>query len=173
MDGTRFDALLRRAVESRRSLLGGAMLAVSGMALGAESSAKHGKRKKKCPECKKRKKGKCKSNPGKNGVICATDKVCKNGGCVGFDATCSVGASSCNGGNVSCGPNVSDCSCYQRVAIGGTACGITGSFTACSQPGCADDEDCGPGQACIVSDGPGCNSCPSGSVCVNLCEGPV
>ena len=174
MDGTRFDALLRRAVESRRSLLGGALLAASGLVSRTDSgsSAKH-KKPRKCSVCKKRKKGKCKSNPARNGVICATDKVCRNGSCIGFDATCAADASSCGATNVSCGPDVSDCSCYQRVSDGGVACGFTGSFTACSDPGCANDGDCGPDQACIVSETLKCQGCPVGSVCVNLCQGPA
>jgi hypothetical protein len=160
--------LIRRISQSRRTLLGGALLAISGANIERAAARK----RKKCSFCKKRKKGRCKSNPARNGVICATDYVCRNGGCVGFDVTCAADATSCTT-DVPCGPNVVDCSCYQRVTNGGAVCGATGGFTACSQPGCQDDDDCATGQACIVSNGLGCNSRPSGSVCVNLCEGPV
>src|SRR5215212_6827590 len=77
MDADRFDALARSLTQprSRRVLTAalGGLLAVTAIPLKAK--------KKPCPPCKKRKKGKCtKKLP--EGTVCGSGKTCQNGSCL-------------------------------------------------------------------------------------------
>src|SRR5215207_2778683 len=81
MDGRHFDTLTRHlsARLSRRTSL--SLLASLGLSdLGAPDHAEAKRKKKRCPPCKTRKKGKCKKNK-PDGTACPGG-TCQNGGCV-------------------------------------------------------------------------------------------
>ena len=102
MDPIRFEALTRSltAPGSRRKALAGALvgsLGVLGLAHSEDAAAK-----KKCPSCKKRKKGKCKPKP--NGATCAGGS-CLGGRCV----TCNDGLKNGSETDVDCGGSCKRC----------------------------------------------------------------
>lgn len=159
MDAHRFDHLIRRLAlsGSRRSFAGvvlGGLAATAGVVPGEA---------RKCGPCKRKRRGKCRSNPAQNGVICAPNRVCQNGGCVGFDQTCPAGANRCGGAEVPCGPVGAGCICFQRVG-GGSFCGDTSG--ACES--CTAETGCSGGKVCIQATGAGCG-CPLGTSCATPC----
>jgi hypothetical protein len=82
MDGFHFDALARSLYTpgSRRRALSGLLGGMLGLILGA-SSIRDVAAKKKCPPCKKRKKGTCKGKK-PNGTPCPHFGTCQSGTCV-------------------------------------------------------------------------------------------
>lgn len=78
MDAVQFDTLARSLTSPRSRR--GALAAVVGSALGAAALTETEAKKKPCPPCKKRKKGKCKANL-PDGTGCAGGS-CQSGGCV-------------------------------------------------------------------------------------------
>jgi hypothetical protein len=137
----------------------------AGLAVGGISAASGSPRAsaKKCGFCQKNKRGRCKSNKGKNGVFCAPDRVCRNGRCVTFDQTCPANANNCNQ-LVACGPRDDnyDCECYLRIN-GGSACATS---INCLDVACTSDLGCPSGQVCIGS----CADCASGTACAQPCR---
>jgi hypothetical protein len=101
MDGARFDTLTRGLCDtrSRRQTLAATLGGALGMALAA-SSVSDVAAKKKCPPCKRRKKGKCKKKL-PNGTVCR-DGTCQNGRCIGLcvgqpdDTACGIGQQCCD-----------------------------------------------------------------------------
>jgi len=81
MDGTHFDALARSlsTAGSRRRALGGLLVSALGL-LGSQTEKASAKKKKPCPPCKKRKKGKCKANL-PDGTSCENGGSCLSGSC--------------------------------------------------------------------------------------------
>jgi hypothetical protein len=194
MDGSAFDRLTRTFTEprSRRGvhrLVGG--LAVGGplaLAGAAESTAK--KKRKPCPPCKKRKKGKCKARL-PEGTSCI-DKAgqggtCQGGSCVAaadLPLTCSDGIKNGNESDIDCGGSCGRCQitggctgpndCASAYCVSGTCascppggtCGTDGGSTCVCQPRASSSE-----QVCVnferpqVPCGAG-GSCPSNTVCV-------
>jgi hypothetical protein len=160
MDADRFDTIARRltAVRPRRGLLGLALAALL-VATGVEDG-----RAKKCGPCQKKKRGKCKKSPSKNGATCGAGRVCAGGRCVNDDGGCPAGANRCGGAEVGCGPTGAGCICFQRVGDG-SLCADT--FECTDEP-CTNDAACPTGSACIAAVGAGCN-CPSGTACAVAC----
>lgn len=87
MDGSRFDALTRTltVAGSRRRALGGLLAGASGV-LGTTAGDAAAKKKKPCPACKKRKKGKCKGQL-PDGASCPGG-TCQGGKCVPPTSEC-------------------------------------------------------------------------------------
>jgi hypothetical protein len=77
MDGHQFDDLLRAALTSRRSVLG--LVLAAGAAITSRDLTE-ARKKKPCPPCKVRKKGKCKGTL-PDGTACAGG-TCQGGSCV-------------------------------------------------------------------------------------------
>ena len=155
----KFDSLARglTAVRSRRAAVSLAAAAMLGGSAPAIVAAK------KCGFCQKHKRGRCKRNANKNGVLCAGDRVCQNGRCLPFDLTCPATANSCTT-LTRCGPASDnyDCECYVRIG-GGSACSTT---ISCTNVACTSDLDCPPGRVCIGS----CADCASGTACAEPCR---
>ena len=126
MDAPRFDRLTRALTTagSRRRALGGLLLGSLGL-LGSHRDEASAKKKKPCPPCKKRKKGKCKAKL-PDGTACSGG-TCQGGSCV----TASVvpppapppppvqpidvcaGRDVCAQGNAAaCGPPGNECYCW-------------------------------------------------------------
>jgi hypothetical protein len=97
MDSARLDSLARSvtAAGSRRRILAAALSGALGLVLRA-ASIEDAPAKKKCPPCKRSKRGKCKPKP--NGTACAVG-TCQGGNCVAADqcASC-TGDQVCSGG---------------------------------------------------------------------------
>jgi hypothetical protein len=137
MDGPRFDTLVRRLsrVNSRRRTLGVMGLGALGLT-GLDAKPTAAKKKKACPPCKKRKKGKCKGTL-PDGTAC-DGGTCQRGSCVPLTCIPQCAGKVCGddgcGGicGVPCGPN--------RVCQGG-AC-------VCATVSCGG-RCCSPGQVCL------------------------
>lgn len=191
MDGSAFDDLTKTLTEprSRRD----AHRLVSGLAVGgllalvgvAEGTAR--KKKKPCPPCKKRKKGKCKVRL-PEGTSCidtaGQDGTCQEGRCVP-SPTCSDGMKNGNESDVDCGgscgrcPNSKRCTgandCASAYCASGTcefcpthnaACGTAGATTcSCQQRGLTTELYCIDPTKIREGCGAG-GSCPSNEVCV-------
>src|SRR5262245_42445334 len=82
MDGSRFDAFSRLLAEpgSRRRAFGAAFAGGLGLTLLSVGQGAVAKKKKPCPPCKKRKKGKCKGLL-PDGSVCAGG-TCQGGSCL-------------------------------------------------------------------------------------------
>ena len=170
MDGSRFDSRIRSLtkVRSRRS----ALATVLGSALGlrglAEAEAKTQK-KKACPPCKTRKKGKCKGVL-PNGAVCAGG-TCQSGICMATAAppvpppvaplprsTCTDGVRNGDETDIDCGGSCARC-------VNGRRCAVSNDCASglCSNQTC---QECTPGPSC----GPGCfcaEARAGGLVCVS------
>jgi hypothetical protein len=164
MDADRFDHLTRVLTDPRprRAFAG---LVLGGMLAATRPPETIAKKKKKCAFCKKRKRGKCKTNPAKNGVECGDNLVCANGRCVTFDDSCPAGANRCGGEEEPCGPSQVGCICFQRVG-GSSLCADTSG--ECAETACTATTGCEPGAVCILATGSPCN-CPSGTACTTPC----
>jgi hypothetical protein len=194
MDADRFDALSRSLTRARSrrtalaSLLGGAL----GLVALREVDAK----KKRCPPCKKRKKGKCKKKK-PDGTACpggtcqggrclltrctpsCRGKVCGDDGCGGSCGSC--GAVPCTNGACNCAgqPDLRDCGRGQQCS--GDVCATP--LVTCSHGLCFLNEHCcngrcntgegscltsGPGESCQVDD-----DCSVSTRCVGfVCQTP-
>ena len=151
MDADRFDFLIRTLTSSasrRRALAGVAGIALG--LLGRDGTA--AKKKKPCPSCKKRKKGKCKSQP--NGTACGGGS-CQSGSCVASSVAsgpaCVPESPTTICAGAACGTSRYN-NCGQVVACtcpSGQNCLVNGS---CAIP-------CGGGEACPFS--AGCGGCTS------------
>jgi hypothetical protein len=138
MDDSRFDNLIRAlsASPSRRS----ALRALGALALGGSIAASFAEAEARCPECKKKKHGKCRKIPNN----CTP---CSVGYCV--DGHCS--APQCDGKN--CGdPDGCGGKCITDQGCGaGQICSSQGQCED-QTAGCSNDSDCCP------SDRPNCAS---------------
>ena len=181
MDYHRFDTLTRSLIStgSRRRALAAALsgaFGVLGLVPADDATAA-----KKCPPCKKRKKGKCKKNK-PDGTVCGGGN-CQGGRCLA--ATCSDGFQNGRETGIDCGGGTcprcaAGLSCAVRNDCAGALC-TDGTCQTCS----ANPNSCGiatDGTACSCIGGPGrpsvcgkttptggsvlaCNACPDGTVC--------
>lgn len=153
MDADRFDAVSRAVSDaaSRRTLLGLAVATVLG---GQGIASVEAKKKKPCPPCKKRKKGKCKGllpdgttcdGGACQGGICVAsppppqctpncnDRTCGADGCGGSCGACTGGAF-CQGGNCVCPAGTVSCSgVCANLQTDEAHCGACGTSCAASQ----------------------------------------
>jgi hypothetical protein len=194
MDGSAFDRLTTTFTESRSRrglsrLLGG--LAVGGPLALVGSAEGEARKKKLCPPCKKRKKGKCrKSLPEGTACIAPSGQGgrCRAGRCVDSPpaATCSDGIRNGNESDVDCGgscgrcPNGKRCTgpndCNTAFCVNGacgycpmenTPCGPGGSTTCICHPHAAGSAlycvDVTNRGNCVAGD-----TCPGDEVCVRM-----
>lgn len=167
MDADHFDALaksLSHGAIRRRvvpGLLGGALASLlAGLETGARPKKSERERdrvsdeKKKCPPCKKRKKGKCKKKK-PDGTACPGG-TCRSGKCHANDGVC-ANPGTC-GDRPPCGPSGTRCSCVTTVE-GEAFCMSEG---LCNLQGCTTTSECPQGFACIL----GC--CPD-PICAPAC----
>lgn len=141
MDAPGFDRLARRFTarfDRRRGLglLASLGLARLGIAPGAEGKKK---KKKACPPCRKRKKGKCKGTQA-DGTACAGG-TCQGGSCIA-GTTCGSGQKACNGG---CIPS-NQCCIDTDCAPDAPRC-CRGTCFPSSR--CCTDTDCESGALCL------------------------
>jgi hypothetical protein len=183
MDGHQFDQLLRTLVTSRRSIAG--LVLVAGSAISGRELAE-ARKKKPCPPCKKRKKGKCKAKL-PNGTLCAGG-TCQDGAC--SPPSCADGVKNGNETGVDCGgPDCPRCAngqtCESRDDCRSAMCDLQ-TFTC---QGCVTSADCGSNdfgqclcytnvrgvRACHHSGMPpsitSCTQCPAPNSCVEVSPG--
>jgi hypothetical protein len=194
MDSDRFDSLARSLLAglNRRTLLGAAFAGVLGIIRDGTIEAKN--KKKKCPPCKKRKKGKCKGKK-PDGMACRGGS-CQNGRCV---SGCPNGATSCGGvcanlqsDEANCGSCGTSCAANEVCQTG--RCfprGICPSFTQIctgAQHSCAATCKCASsveGNTLCVQNEPFCSAplpfcqtsanCAPGKACIDVsgcCSNP-
>jgi hypothetical protein len=178
MDADRFDALARSltAARSRRRALA-ALSGALGLVVGASSVEEAEAKKKKCPPCKKLKKGKCKKKK-PDGTPCPTG-TCQSGSCVSSSSpppapppppvctpSCTDGKV-CQAGNVCACPSTTEacgdtcCSGQTGVADGAEMCFTEGGDFqfVCTCPAGDDPEPCHGYQCCLEADT--CNPDPA------------
>jgi hypothetical protein len=137
VDADFFDTMTRSLASARsRRALAAALSGQLGIALGATSFDEVGAKKKSCPPCKKRKKGKCKKKK-PDGTAC-DGGTCQNGRCcVPESRAATYAGAACGTARANnCGQAVT-CTCPT-----GQDCLVNGS---CAQP-CTDPEEC---TACV------------------------
>lgn len=172
MDPTRFDRLTRRlyANRSRRQSVG-LLTAIALPALVSPQSAT-AKKKKSCPPCKMRKKGKCKKTL-PDGTACAGG-TCQAGSCIASPPPpppppppCGTGEKLCAG---DCIPN--DACCTQADCPVETFCLHGGCFAGCPNAdpdACLVGGLCLPGRCAATVAGPNAcittEDCPSAQPC--------
>ena len=153
-----------RSTSARRAVvrkLGAAGLALAAAFVGGGGSAGA----KNCGYCEKPKRGRCKSNPARNGIVCGRDRVCANGRCVTFDGSCPANANpQCAVTDARCGPRDGDCTCYQRVS-GGVVC--ADSISCLNGAPCTATSGCPSTKPCIETSA-SCG-CLSGTACAERC----
>jgi hypothetical protein len=178
MDGLRFDTLTRTlaATGTRRHALATALSGALSTALSV-SVIDEAAAKKKCPPCKKRKRGKCK-NTKPNGTACPGG-TCQGGRCIPAP-TCSDGIKNGNETGVDCGGSCPRCSngqgCASRNDCASALC-RGGTCQACTEI----PDNCGDvnGAACFCTGGPNvcnngvtsgpvpeCEACPPDTICI-------
>ncbi len=139
MDSTRFDDLTTRLAASlsrRRGLSAATALGLGALLSLDDAGAK--KRKKTCPPCKKRKKGKCKANQPDNticnGGVCvsgqclpcpASQRLC-NGICIASNRCCETSDCPLNGNGRAqiCTDGTCHCVADNQPAPGGSCAGV-------------------------------------------------
>ncbi len=200
MDGFAFDALTRTLTTagSRRRALTGLVSGTLGLALGAsfiEDAA--AKKKKPCPPCKKRKKGKCKpksagtpckafaggvcqngacinlqgdeTNCGALGTTCGPTQVCQAGSCFPVSICSASTTELCPGGAaVACGPS---CAC-DRSTEGNVVCVSSSGLSCATLTPCTSSATCGAGSACVAI-GPSCCAEGPAHACLARCPVPT
>jgi hypothetical protein len=187
MDAGRFDSLARSltAARSRR----GTLVAALGGAVGLlglvhpQEAAARKKKKKPCPPCRKRKKGKCKPQPAGTPCTAFAGGACQNGACVnlqGDEANCGALGATCAPTHV-CQAGA----CFPVSTCPGNAtarCLGSGAFTAsCNAPGAPDLCVCSrsaegnvvctaqpPGDCADLTPCTSSASCPAGKACVEV-----
>lgn len=179
MDADRFDALARSltAAGSRRRALAAALGGAFGTALGAFSVDENAAAKKKCPPCKKRKKGKCKKRK-PDGTPCPGG-VCQSGRCCSPEPAAVTCAGACQttrinrcGQAVTCDcPGGSNClpngTCARRCTGRAEDCAGCGASVFCTSPNtegqqhCVVESRCSDHEVCFTSS----SECPRGKQC--------
>jgi hypothetical protein len=172
MDGFHFDALARSLTTAglRRRVLTGLAGGTLGIILGFSSLGDVAAKKKPCPPCKKRKKGKCKKKP--DGKACVGG-TCQSGRCVA-----TAKPLTCEG----CAPGktcLANYSCAKACTTHGEcsgatlcSCSVTAENPAasycrdlggdCSTTPCSTTAQCPPGQMCAAICGNKCAPvCPN------------
>jgi hypothetical protein len=181
MDEPTFDRLTRSLTlaGSRRGALGGLLIGM--LSLVGTQTEHVAAKKKPCPPCKKRKKGKCRGTL-PNGTAC-TGGACQGGRCIAAtpgpcdglanDALCSGGTGRCLNG--SCNPPPPCKAVAGTCTIGSDCCTGTcrdadGSCRgfAPDNAACRADADCGSGLCIGYRCAP--NSCPAGA---DACKAPA
>ncbi|MEZ4564764.1 MAG: hypothetical protein R2853_18695 [Thermomicrobiales bacterium] len=167
MDGNHFDGIIRAAMHSRRTLLGGALAAIAGATGRADSPARKRRKRCKSPRVKCGKKclragscckvadcGVCQTCTGKRCVVAPGGTACGVGGECNGTACIREGAFGCTAARDFCaGEEVTACPASQTpeaacfVGDGNPLCAVGGCFIA------ATDEECeaqlGPGAKLI------------------------
>ena len=173
MDAGRFDSLARSLSlpGSRRRALAAALGAPLGMALGAVAGVEAAKKKKKpCPPCKKRKKGKCKANL-PDGTACGGG-ACRSGSCVAAAPpttappvpTCSDGVKNGSETDIDCGGSCPKCGTGKACQVNGDCVNDVCQSQVC-QPTCAE-RPCTPGAAGDATCASfGCGTCRQTAKC--------
>jgi hypothetical protein len=179
MDASNFDRLTRNltfAGSRRRALAGLLIGAFRFLGIRSEEVGAKNKRKKPCPPCKKRKKGKCKATL-PDGKKCAGG-TCYDGRCT----TCTDGVKNGRESDVDCGgPNCLRCAvgracvgrmdCGSAFCVGGVCQACTGGFTGECGTDSTGDCVCLEG-ACVQRNATMratvCPDCPPNSTCVRL-----
>lgn len=162
MEGFAFARLTRflSLAGSRRRALGSLLVGPLGV-LGCQREQGAAKKKKPCPPCKKRKKGKCKGTL-PDGTVCVGG-TCQGGSCVAEtpplqppDPTCSDGIRNGSESDIDCGGSCSRCAngrrCNGRDDCIGALC-INNVCTSCN----AIDNEC-------FSDSHGACTCQNGII---------
>jgi len=190
MESDHFDALARTLsrVGSRRQALVATLGGTLGMVLGATATEEtEAKKKKPCPACKKRKKGKCKANK-PDGTACPGG-TCQGGSCAAPQSapppgpTCSDGIRNGSETDLDCGGTCPRCadfkSCGSRDDCRGALC--QGDICRVCDPAVAGQcgqDAVGPCSCQLRSDGQRfcaqasfvlrstCSVCPPGTHCV-------
>jgi len=163
MDGSRFDSLTRTLciAGSRRRALAG--LLVGGLSVfGSRAEGAVAKKKKPCPPCKKRKKGRCKGKK-PDGAACPGG-TCQGGVCLppctgqpdympcnGNGRCRNEACIACQSEGVTCTSYESCCSLACDFAVGGGTCG------PCRGRSCSVKQPCCGGLACIDEFCGGCH----------------
>jgi hypothetical protein len=199
MDESRFDTLIRTlgAPGSRRRALGGLLASTLGGLVGATSreDAAARKKRKACPPCKKRKKGKCKAAL-PDGTACSGG-TCRGGSCVATTAAppppCANGIQDGAETDIDCGGSCKGCAdgrvCLDRDDCASAHCTLTGPnglkrCQACKSGGtnlCSPDGAGNPCKCDTTVNGQtvcnpavqektvaACGDCPPGTNCVDL-----
>src|SRR5215208_6470577 len=164
MDAHRFDTITRALTygHSRRALtrlLSG--LTLGGLLRASWEEPAAAKKKKPCPPCKKRKKGKCKANL-PDGTACSSG-TCQSGRCVPCIPQCAgrvCGSDGCGG---ECGV---PCTGRRQVCNAAGQCVCPAGLKFCSQFGgrcdeCCSDTECPPYEVCASDYGE-----PNHCVCI-------
>jgi hypothetical protein len=163
MDSARFDSLVRSLTTtgSRRRALTAALTLVVG-ALGSDRA--QAKKKKACPPCKKRKKGKCKSTL-PEGTACTDSSggggTCQRGSCVATTVPPCVPESAATTCTAGCGrPNNN---CNQPVTCpcpSGLTCLLNGTCArVCTGPIGEGCDGCTPTSSCFIPNSEGQRLC--------------
>src|SRR5687768_6311995 len=155
MDPSRFDALARSLTlaGSRRRALGGLLFGTLGH-VASRPDEVGAKKKKPCPPCKKRKKGKCKKKL-PDGTPCAGG-ACQDGRCVAVcTPPCTDGRVCQAGGVCACPPD------RLLVCPGSSVCSQCCEDDDCSDPLADSRSVCRDGR-CVCTD-PRLHRCPSGT----------
>jgi hypothetical protein len=156
MDGSRFDSLARTLVTvgSRRRALGGVLFAGALGMVGSVVETDAKKKKKPCPPCKKRKKGKCRGG-------CAAGAVCRENVCV----FCASGQVGCRDVCITLATDRANCGKCGAACPAGAIC-QNGTCRFC-EPGTTQ---CGNVCANLATDATNCGrcgrTCPTGQ-CLN------
>ena len=192
MDAHHFDSLTctLTAAGSRRRVLGATLAGMLGTLWRDTTVAK----KKACPPCKRRKKGKCKPKPagtpctallggachngtcidlkadeancGSLGTVCGPTEVCQNGTCFPRSTCPAPTPRICSPGRTACGGHPS-CSCDTSTE-GNVVC-VTTNYVTCTSSVCTTSADCAAGSACVDLSGGGCLCGPGTKVCMPRC----
>jgi hypothetical protein len=193
MDGHRFDEFTRRAVASRRFVLGGVTAALAAVALHPGdadiAAAKKEPCKKRCKNgCCTKKYGKCirpaQQTPtrcGTGGAICSSN--CGGSSCAGTCAGCCTDDGQCQGeaeqSGASCGTGGESChacAAGELCEAPGVCCGNAGAPCGSGNSPCCTGTglQCESGTCCVKNGGLGCSQntdcCDDDDVCeAGLC----
>ena len=157
MDGSHFDWIIRSAVQSRRTVLGGAFAAVVGITGHTEGEARRRRKRCKSPKVKCGKKclpagsccsdkdcGTCQTCSGKRCVVAPSGTACGVGGECNGTACIKEGSFGCNAARDFCGGDeITACprsrtpnaTCF--MLDGNALCGVGDCFAAATDEECA------------------------------------
>jgi hypothetical protein len=171
MNGRRFDRLtcvLGRGLSRRRV---GALITALGLGAGVSPAAETDAKKKKCPVCRIKKRGKCKAKK-PDGAPCGGEgNSCRNGACVCFPAERACSGRCCPEGQV-CDPARNLCANTAACAAVTTDACVGSSVTCNGNASCECLRDVDGATHCGTVDesGAGCNVCQVNQDCVDLTD---